>query len=249
MQEVFSTIRLIAPSAAPGLIGGESGTGKELVAREIHRLGRNSKGPFVAINAGAFPESLIESELFGHEKGAFTGAMQRHVGCFEQADGGTLFLDEIGEMPLSVQAKLLRVLDNLAIRRLGGTGEVPVNVRVLAATSKGPRQCLRDDIYYRLSVFQIVLPPLRERIEDIPPISRSMLPSLNARNGTDIQSFHADVLDLFCRYRWPGNVRELRNVIERAAIVAQAGTVMPKHLPSATFAARLSATFAGPEAA
>ena len=236
MQEIFSTIRLVAPTSASGLIGGESGTGKELVAREIHRLSRRCKGPFIAINAGAFPESLIESELFGHEKGAFTGAIQRHIGCFEQAHEGTLFLDEIGEMPLSAQAKLLRVLDNLCIRRLGGSGEVPVNVRVLVATSKAPRTCLRDDIYYRLSVFQIVLPPLRDRNEDIPFIAEIMLPILNVKNDTNIDSFHADVLDRFCQYRWPGNIRELRNVIERAAIVAGTGMILPNHLPAAMFA-------------
>ena len=235
MREIFATIRLLAPTAAPVLIGGESGTGKELVAREIHRLSSRCNGPFVAINAAAFSENLIESELFGHEKGAFTGAAQRHAGCFEQAQGGTLFLDEIGEMPTSAQAKLLRVLEDLRIRRLGGQHEIPVDVRVLVATSKDPRQYLREDVYYRLSVFQIVLPPLRERGEDIPVLAETIVSAMNARNGTRVTFIHPDVLGLFGKYAWPGNVRELRNVIERASIVAGTGGILPKHLPPTGF--------------
>jgi DNA-binding NtrC family response regulator len=235
MREIFATIRLLAPTSAPVLIGGESGTGKELVAREIHRLSPRCNGPFVAINAAAFSENLIESELFGHEKGAFTGAAQRHAGCFEQAQGGTLFLDEIGEMPLSAQAKLLRVLEDLRIRRLGGQHEIPVDVRVLVATSKDPRQCLREDVYYRLSVFQVVLPPLRERGEDIPALAETIVNAMNVRNGTRVTFIHPDVLGLFGKYAWPGNVRELRNVIERATIVAGTGGILPSHLPSTAF--------------
>ena len=161
MQEIFALIRQVAPTSAPVLIRGESGTGKELVAREIHKCSPRGNGPFVAINAAALPETLIESEFFGHEKGAFTGAMERSAGCFEQAHGGTLFLDEIGEMPLSMQPKLLRVLEDLRVRRLGGKHEIAVDARVLAATSQELGTHLREELYYRLSVFQIVVPPLR----------------------------------------------------------------------------------------
>src|SRR5450432_2696877 len=162
LQEIFSIIRQVAPTSAPVLIYGESGTGKELVAREIHRCSPRADGPFVAINAAALPETLVESELFGHEKGAFTGAMERSAGCFEQAHGGTLFLDEIGEMPLSTQPKLLRVLEDLRVRRLGGKQEIAVDARVLAATSQELETHLREELYYRLSVFQIIVPPLRD---------------------------------------------------------------------------------------
>jgi DNA-binding NtrC family response regulator len=235
MRDIFATIRLLAPTAVPVLIGGESGTGKELVAREIHRLSTRCNGPFVAINAAAFSDSLIESELFGHEKGAFTGAAQRHAGCFEQAHGGTLFLDEIGEMPMSAQAKLLRVLEDFRVRRLGGHQEIPVDVRVLVATSKAPQLFLREDIYYRLSVFQIALPALRERSEDIPELASTMLEAMNTKNSTRVTSIHPDVMALFCKYPWPGNVRELRNVIERASIVAGTGAILPIHLPPMGF--------------
>ena len=171
MQQIFSLIRQVAPTSAPVLIRGESGTGKELVAREIHKCSPRADGPFVAINAAALPETLVESELFGHERGAFTGAMERSAGCFEQAHGGTLLLDEIGEMPQSTQPKLLRVLEDLRVRRLGGKHEIPVDARVLAATSQDLGTHLREELYYRLSVFQIVVPPLREHKEDIPPIA------------------------------------------------------------------------------
>ena len=235
MQEVFSVIRQVGPTSASVLICGESGTGKELVAREIHKLSPRGDGPFVAINAAALPESLIESELFGHEKGAFTGAMERRAGCFEQAQGGTLFLDEIGEMPLSAQPKLLRVLEDLRVRRLGGKSEIAVDARVLAATSHSVVAHLREEIYYRLSVFQIVLPPLRDRREDIPLIAEVMIQTLNKKHGARVTGLDADVLDLFSTYDWPGNVRELRNVIERATIVAGIGAIRLNHLPSASF--------------
>ena len=235
MQEVFSVIRQVGPTSASVLICGESGTGKELVAREIHKLSPRGDGPFVAINAAALPESLIESELFGHEKGAFTGAMERRAGCFEQAHGGTLFLDEIGEMPLSAQPKLLRVLEDLRVRRLGGKSEIPVDARVLAATSHSVVAHLREEIYYRLSVFQIVLPPLRERKEDVPLIAEVMIQTLNKKHGARVTGLDANVLDLFSTYDWPGNVRELRNVIERATIVAGVGAIQLNHLPSASF--------------
>jgi transcriptional regulator with PAS, ATPase and Fis domain len=235
MQRIFATIRQVAPTSAPVLICGETGTGKELVAREIHRHSIRSNGPFVAINAAALPESLIESELFGHEKGAFTGAMERHAGCFEQAHGGTLFLDEIGEMPASAQSKLLRVLEGLRVRRLGGKSEIPLDARVLAATSPSVAAHLREEIYYRLSVFQIVLPPLRERKEDIPLIAAVMIQDLNKKHGSQVTGLHADVLDLFRTYDWPGNVRELRNVIERATIVASVGVIGLDHLTFPSF--------------
>ena len=230
MQQTFSLIRQVAPTSAPVLIRGESGTGKELVAREIHRCSPRSDGPFVAINAAALPETLIESELFGHEKGAFTGAMERFAGCFEQAHGGTLFLDEIGEMPQSTQPKLLRVLEDLRVRRLGGKREIAVDARVLAATSQEIGSHLREELYYRLSVFQIVIPPLRDRREDIPPIVDVMLQNLNKKHGTRVTGVDAAVLGLLFRYDWPGNVRELRNVLERAAIMAGEGLIHPGDL-------------------
>jgi len=238
MQEVFSVIRQVAPTSAPVLICGETGTGKELVAREIHKFSPRSDGPFVAINAAALPESLIESELFGHEKGAFTGAVERRAGCFEQAHGGTLFLDEIGEMPLSTQPKLLRVLEDLRVRRLGGKSEIPVDARIIAATSQSLEGHLREELFYRLSVFQIVLPPLRERREDIPPIADVMIQALNKKHSTRVTGLDFDVLELLNRHDWPGNARELRNVIERATIVAGAGAIQLHHLPSVGFELR-----------
>jgi len=231
MQQIFALIRQVAPTSAPVLIRGESGTGKELVAREIHKYSRRSDGPFVAINAAALPETLIESELFGHEKGAFTGAMERSAGCFEQAHGGTLFLDEIGEMPQSTQPKLLRVLEDLRVRRLGGKHEIPVDARVLAATSQDLETHLREELYYRLSVFQIVVPPLRDHKGDIPLIADVMLQNLNKKHGTRLAGVDTPVLDLFQRYDWPGNVRELRNVLERAAIMAGEGLIRLKDMP------------------
>lgn len=239
MQEVFSVIRQVGPTSAPVLIFGESGTGKELVAWEIHKCSPRADGPFVAINSAALPDTLIESELFGHEKGAFTGAVERSAGCFEQAHGGTLFLDEIGEMPPSTQPKLLRVLEDLRVRRLGGKTEIPVDVRIVAATSHSLGTHLREELYYRLSVFQIMLPPLRDRREDITPIAEAMIEILNKKHGTRVAGFESEVLDLFLGYDWPGNARELRNVIERAIIVAGAGVIRLDHLPSPAFGTRL----------
>ena len=213
MQEVFSMVRKLAPSSAPVLIGGPSGSGKELVAREIHNWSSRRNGPFVAINAAALPESLIESELFGHEKGAFTGATERRAGCFEQAHGGTLFLDELGEMPRSAQPILLRVLETLRVRRLGGRDELSVDVRLLAATSQPAENHLRDDIFYRLSVFQILLPPLRARAEDIPLLAQVMVQSVNQKNGTFVTGIDSEVLDVFKAYQWPGSPRTVRNRI------------------------------------
>ncbi len=234
MLQTFSLIRQVAPTSAPVLIRGESGTGKELVARAIHKCSTRSDGPFVAINAAALPDTLIESELFGHERGAFTGALERFAGCFEQAHGGTLFLDEIGEMPQSTQPKLLRVLEDLRVRRLGGKHEIAVDVRVLAATSQEIGSHLREELYYRLSVFQIVIPPLRERKEDIPLIADVMLQNLNKKHGTRITGIDAEVRGLLHRYDWPGNVRELRNVLERAAIMTGEGSIRLANLADPT---------------
>jgi DNA-binding NtrC family response regulator len=235
MQQIFSLIKQVAPTSAPVLIRGESGTGKELVAREIHKCSPRGDGPFVAINAAALPETLVESELFGHERGAFTGAMERSAGCFEQAHGGTLFLDEIGEMPQSTQPKLLRVLEDLRVRRLGGKHEIAVDARVLAATSQELGTHLREELYYRLSVFQIVIPPLREHKEDIPQIADLILQNLNKKYGMRVTGLDAEVLDLLHRYDWPGNVRELRNVLERASILAGESCIQLKDLPSPVF--------------
>ena len=239
MQEVFSSIRQVAPTTASVLITGESGTGKELVARAIHRLSPRSGGPFVAVNCAALPESLVESELFGHEKGAFTGAAARRIGCFEQAHNGTLLLDEIGEMPLATQAKLLRVIEESSVRRLGGANDIPISVRVLAATNRSPEKAiqdkqLREDLYYRLNVFHISLPPLRERKQDIPEIAAALIGDLNQKHDCHVTHLSPAVLARFDASSWPGNVRELRNVIERAIILAVQGAVELRHLPGAS---------------
>jgi DNA-binding NtrC family response regulator len=236
MLEIFSLIRQVAPTTASVLITGESGTGKELVARAIHGLSPRNGGPFVAVNCAALPESLMESELFGHEKGAFTGAVERRAGCFEQAQNGTLLLDEIAEMPLATQAKLLRVIEESKVRRLGGTIDIPVNVRVLAATNRAPDQAiqnrqLREDLYYRLNVFHITLPPLRERKQDIPSIAVALIRDLNRKHGCRVTHLSPEVLQWFEASSWPGNVRELRNLLERAAIMAGEGEIQRKHFP------------------
>lgn len=236
IRHVFSLIQQIAPSSAPVLITGESGTGKERVAAAIHKLSTRSAGPFVAINCAALPENLIESELFGHERGAFTGALARRAGCFEHAHQGTLFLDEIAEMPIAMQAKLLRVLEDSKVRRLGGKSEVSVDVRVLAATNRTMQEALdkrllREDLYYRLNVFHIDLPPLRQRKEDIPGLIQSLITSLNEKHGCRVVDLHPEVLGRLISHSWPGNIRELRNVLERAVVVAREGTLLPVHLP------------------
>ncbi len=237
MRQVFSLIQQVAPSSASVLITGESGTGKELVASAIHKLSSRAGRPFVAVNCAAMPETLIESELFGHEKGSFTGAFGRHAGCFEQAHQGTLLLDEIGDMPLPLQAKLLRVLEESKVRRLGGSSEIPVDVRVLAATNRPVQQSidekfLREDLYYRLNVFQIALPPLRHRKEDIPGLTEAILAVLNRKHDFRISEVHPATLERLMSYHWPGNIRELRNILERSAIIAREGTLLPSHLPS-----------------
>jgi transcriptional regulator with PAS, ATPase and Fis domain len=208
-----------------------------MVARSIHMLSPRADRPFVAINCSAIPESLMESEIFGHEKGAFTGAADRRVGCFELADGGTLLLDEIGEMPPQTQAKLLRVLEDHKVRRLGSKVETPVDVRVVAATNKNPEQAvadghLRQDLYFRLNVFHIHLPPLRDHKEDLPSLVDHLLVEISEKHGRKVSGVGADVMDMFKSYPWPGNVRELRNVLERAAIASDRGTVSRQHLPS-----------------
>ena len=235
MQEVFSLLRQVAPSSAAVLITGESGTGKELVARAIHQLSPRRDEPFVAINCAALPESLMESELFGHEKGAFTGAVQRRQGCFELANSGTLFLDEIGDMPIGTQAKLLRVLEDSRVRRVGGSEETEVNVRIIAATNRPLEDAvgegaLREDLYYRLNVFHIHLPPLRERKEDVLPIAEELIRRHNERHDCRVVRMHPDIVERFRLYHWPGNVRELRNVLERAVILAGEGQILPSHI-------------------
>lgn len=236
MRQVFSLIQQVAPSAASVLISGESGTGKEIVAATIHKLSPRAAGPFVAINCAAVPESLMESELFGHEKGAYTGALERQAGCFEHANRGTVFLDEIAEMPIAMQAKLLRVLEDSRVRRLGGHNEIRVDVRVLAATNRSieealEKNLLREDLYYRLNVFNIVLPPLRHRKEDIPPIAEALIHTLNKKNDCRVTDLHPEALALLLEYSWPGNVRELRNILERAVIMAREGSLLARHLP------------------
>jgi DNA-binding NtrC family response regulator len=237
MRDVMHLVEQAAPSPASVLITGETGTGKEIVARTLHQLSPRAARPFVAINCSAIPESLMESEIFGHEKGAFTGAAERRLGCFELADGGTLLLDEIGEMPAPTQAKLLRVLEDRKVRRLGSRTETAVNVRVLAATNKDPEQAvtsgqLRQDLYFRLNVFHIHLPPLRERRQDLAPLAEQLLHDLNAKHGRQIRGLQPDVAELFQSYSWPGNIRELRNVLERAVIVCDRDFISRAHLPS-----------------
>src|ERR1700758_4375409 len=205
MQEVMRIVEMAAPSSASVLITGETGSGKEIVARTVHKLSPRAGGPFVAINCSAIPESLMESEIFGHERGAFTGAAERRIGCFELADGGTLLLDEIGEMPAPTQAKLLRVLEDRKVRRLGSKVETPVDVRVLAATNKDPEQAvaqgaLRQDLYFRLNVFHIHLPPLRDRKEDLPLLVEQLLRDVNAKHGRQIRGINSEVADLFQSY-------------------------------------------------
>lgn len=236
MQEIFRLIEMVAPSTASVLITGASGTGKELVARTIHDLSPRKDRPFVAINCAAIPETLIESEIFGHEKGAFTGALERRTGCFELAEGGTILLDEIGEMPVGTQAKLLRVLEDHKLRRLGSKVETSIDVRVLAATNKVPDEAvargeLRSDLYYRLNVFNIHMPPLREHKEDIPDLVQLLLGEMSAKQGRKVAAVSEAVINLFNNYSWPGNVRELRNTIERAVIVCDGGMIETKHLP------------------
>lgn len=232
MQEVLSLVSMVAPSRASILITGESGTGKELAARTVHQLSPRASKPFVAVNCAAIPETLMESEIFGHERGAFTGAVERRVGCFELADGGTLLLDEIGEMPAATQAKLLRVLEDSKVRRLGSKAEITVDVRVLASTNKIPEEAvaqghLRSDLYFRLKVVHIAMPPLREHLEDLEDLTTALLEELNRKHNRGVKGVDHEVLEAFRRYSWPGNVRELRNTLERA-VVTRSGDFLRK---------------------
>jgi DNA-binding NtrC family response regulator len=236
MQEVYHLIDLAAATAAPVLVSGESGTGKELVARTIHELSSRRGEAFVAVNCSAVPESLLESELFGHEKGAFTGAFERRAGYFELADRGTIFLDEIAEMSPSLQAKYLRVLEQGSLRRLGGRAEVKVDVRIVAATNRDPLRAIkagafREDLYYRLNVFGIVMPPLRERREDIPLLVDAFIHEFDTTYDKRVRAADDEAMELLRGHSWPGNVRELRNTIERAVVACEGDLLRPKHVP------------------
>jgi DNA-binding NtrC family response regulator len=226
MVRIYSVIEAVAPSNASVLIVGESGTGKELVARALHNKSTRKKGPFVALNCGAFPREILENELFGHEKGAFTGAINEKPGAFEQADGGTLFLDEVAEMESDIQVKFLRALEQRAFRRLGGKKEIHVDIRVLAATNKNVEEALkdgklRDDLYHRLAVIPLHLPPLRERDGDVRLLAQEFLSRFAEEQGKKIEGFSDGALEYLETYRWPGNVRELKNAVERAVILAR----------------------------
>jgi len=242
IHEVYHLIEAVADTSANVLITGESGTGKELVARAIHKKSSRVEGPFIAINCSAFPRELLENELFGHEKGAFTGALKEKPGCFEMADGGTLFLDEIGEMPADTQIKLLRVLEEMSFRRLGGTKEIKVDVRVVAATNRDIQKAikeglLREDIYFRLSVMEIELPSLRERMSDLLPLINEFLKIFNDRNNKEVKGFSPECLEVLRKYHWPGNIRELKNLVERTVILCEGDTIELKHFPKHIFTA------------
>ena len=237
MQAVFDTIRHVAPTKATVLIQGESGTGKELVARALHQGSPRREGPFVPVHCAALAPTLLESELFGHEKGAFTGAVERRRGRFELADGGTLFLDEIGEIEPALQVKILRALEERSFERVGGTQTVTVNVRLVAATNKDLRQLVaagkfREDLFYRLYVVSLSLPPLRERDGDIVLLTQHYLKTLAAENGKPVPTLSAEAMDALSAYAWPGNVRELRNVIERMVVLNSSGQLTLHDVPA-----------------
>lgn len=236
MLEVFDVIRQAAPTQATILIQGESGTGKELVAHAIHRLSPRAKGPFVAVNCAALSPTLLESELFGHEKGSFTGASERRRGRFELADGGTLLLDEISEIPISTQVKLLRVLEERKFERVGGHETLEVDIRLIAATNSDLRKLVeagkfRSDLFFRLDVVSVTLPPLRTRIDDLPLLCSHFLKDLNARNGKHIEEMSPDAMAILSAYPWPGNVRELRNVLERMVVLARGTRLAVRDIP------------------
>ncbi len=236
MQQVFKVIGQFAASDASVMITGESGTGKELVARSLHRHSHRSAKAFVAVNCAAIPENLIESELFGHERGSFTGATAQRLGKFELCDGGTIFLDEIGDMTPTTQTKILRVLQEGEIQRVGGVETIKINVRVIAATNKDLEDLVRgkkfrEDLYYRLNVVRVKLPPLRERGEDVPQIIDFFVQNLAKAKKVKARKVSPEALELFCRYTWPGNVRELENVVYRSAVAATGDTILPKDLP------------------
>ncbi|RTZ97347.1 MAG: two-component system response regulator [Deltaproteobacteria bacterium] len=237
MQEVFEKVTMVAEFSATVLISGESGTGKELVAAAIHSHSSRGVSPMVTINCAALPETLLESELFGHEKGAFTGAVKKRIGHFQKAAGSTLFLDEIGEMALSTQAKVLRTIQEKEVQPVGGNETIEVDVRIMAATNKDlatevSKGRFREDLYYRLNVFQIEVPPLRERREDIPLLADFFLTRYTKENRSQIQSISPKAMDMLMRYDWPGNVRELENTIERSVIICQGDTITTDTLPA-----------------
>ncbi|HSR54566.1 MAG TPA: sigma-54 dependent transcriptional regulator [Acidobacteriota bacterium] len=236
MKEVYQQIQSVAPSAVSVLVTGESGTGKELVARTLHSLSPRAKESFIAVNSAAIPHELLESEVFGHEKGAFTGAVSSRAGCFELAHQGTLFLDEIGEMPMALQPKLLRVLEDGRVRRLGGSREFGVDVRVVAATNRSPKKAiddgnLREDLFFRLNVFQIDLPPLRERGDDMELLADYFAERFSERYKVPKSRLASQALEHMRRYTWPGNVRELRNAMERAVVLAKGEDIEVENLP------------------
>lgn len=236
MQKVFSLIEKVAPSKASVVITGESGTGKEMVARAVHNLSPRREKPFVAINCSAIPATLMESEIFGHEKGAFTGADQRRLGCFELADGGTIFLDEVGELPVELQSKFLRVLEEEKLRRLGGKSELSVDVRVICATNRDLKQQIdlghfREDLYFRLNVFHLHLPPLKDRAEDVSILAQHFVEKFAAEAGKKIEGVEGEALEALGGYSWPGNIRELRNAMERAVILCDGELIGSTELP------------------
>lgn len=237
MEKIFEIVRQVASSRATVLIQGESGTGKELVAKALHRLSSRRHGSFVPVHCAALSSTLLESELFGHEKGAFTGATERRKGRFELADGGSLFLDEIGEIDASVQVKILRALEERRFERVGGLEAVDVDTRLIAATNRDLKQMVadgefREDLYYRLNVVVIQLPPLRKRTGDVPLLLRHYLDVFNRENGRAVEGFSPDALDLLAAYDWPGNVRELRNIVEQTVVLARGQRIGVRDLPS-----------------
>ncbi len=232
MQRVLNLVRRVADTDASVLLSGESGTGKELVAQSIHDNSRRRARPFMPIDCAALPEALLESELFGAERGAYTGSVGTRLGVFESADGGTIFLDEISNVPLPMQVKLLRVLQEREIRRIGGVAQIPVNVRVVAASNQDLGECVRkgqfrEDLYYRLNVVRIDIPPLRDRAGDIGLLAQHFVAELSARHGTAVRGVSSAALMFLERYGWPGNVRQLRNVLERAILLSESNQVMP----------------------
>ncbi len=240
MQKVFDQIRLVAPTLTTVLLTGETGTGKGVMAKLLHRHSSRSEKPFISVHCGAIPDTLIESELFGHEKGAFTGAIMKKMGVFEIARGGTLFLDEIGTITQSVQIKLLQVLQEKIFTRVGGETTINADVRVIAASNSDLKAAIQDgsfreDLYYRLNVFPIEVPPLRERIEDIPVLVEEFLVKCNLKNNKNIFSVHPSVMAALRKYAWPGNIRELENLVERAHIVEQSRELTPESFPSELF--------------
>ncbi len=258
MRSVYQIIEAVAPSSASVLIFGESGTGKELVARALHSKSERAKGPFFALNCAALPKDILENELFGHEKGAFTGSTNEKPGAFEMADGGTIFLDEVAEMPPDIQVKLLRAIESRTIRRLGGKKEIEVDIRILAATNRDVQKALadndlREDLYYRLAVVELFLPPLRERVGDIKLLANEFLVRFGEQNGKPMTGFDDAAWEWILSHSWPGNVRELKNAVERAVIMTRgdkikAADIMPRHLrrqdPNTTLTVPPGATLA-----